>query len=107
MALENFAIIYIFALWVFTLVGVSSYTVAVLLGPGHAQPAGDGVPVPDRRPDHGHVPEHHLLLRGDLTYRLSLNPDDHGIPLTSSAIDSIGAIALMAVIFALGLGAVT
>ena len=41
------------------------------------------------------------------TYRLSLNPDDHGIPLTSSAIDSIGALALMGVIFALGLGVVT
>ena len=33
-ALENFAIIYLFALWVFALVGISSYTVAVLLGLG-------------------------------------------------------------------------
>ena len=31
-AMENFAIIYIFALWVFTLLGISSYAVGLLLG---------------------------------------------------------------------------
>ncbi len=61
-ALENFAIIYLFALWVFALVGISSYTVAVLLGLGTPSllemvflslTAG----LIDRD-----VPEHHLLL---------------------------------------------
>jgi mgtE-like transporter len=106
-ALENFAIIYIFALWVFVLVGISAYAVAIFLGLGTPS-----------------LPQMLLLsLTAGLitvtflniisyyvavaTYRLSLNPDDHGIPLTSSAIDSIGAVALMAVIFALGLGVVT
>ena len=37
------------------------------------------------------------------TYRLRLDPDDHSIPLTSSAIDSVGAIALMTFILIFGL----
>jgi mgtE-like transporter len=38
-----------------------------------------------------------------LTFRMSLDPDDHSIPLTSSAIDSVGAVALMIFIVVLGL----
>jgi len=38
-----------------------------------------------------------------LTYRFSLDPDDHSIPLTSSAIDSVGAVALMVFIVIMGL----
>jgi mgtE-like transporter len=37
------------------------------------------------------------------TYRMRLDPDDHSIPLTSSAIDSVGAIALMGFIVVFGL----
>jgi mgtE-like transporter len=104
-AFENFAIIYIFAMWVFTLVGVSTYVVSILLGLG--------------TPNLGELI--FLSLTAGLitvtalniisyyvavaTYRLSLNPDDHGIPLTSSAIDSIGAIALMSMVIILGFGA--
>lgn len=103
-ALENFAIIYVFALWVFTLVGVSSFFVAGLLGLS-SPPLGDMVVL--------------SLLAGLITvtvlnliayyvsvatYRLNLDPDDHSIPLTSSAIDSIGAFALMGVIVLIGLG---
>jgi len=103
-ALENFAIIYVFALWVFTLVGVSSYVVAGLLGLG-SPPLLDMVVL--------------SLLAGLITvtalnliayyvsvvtYRMSLDPDDHSIPLTSSAIDSVGAFALMGVIVLIGLG---
>jgi len=38
------------------------------------------------------------------TYRMNLDPDDHSIPLTSSAIDTIGAFALMGIIVLMGLG---
>jgi mgtE-like transporter len=106
-ALENFAIIYLFALWVFVLVGISSYTVAVLLGLGtpslltmvFLSLVAGLITVTFLN-----IISYYVAV---LTYRLSLNPDDHGIPLTSSAIDSIGALALMGVIFALGLGVVT
>jgi len=37
------------------------------------------------------------------TFMLSLDPDDHSIPVTSSAIDFIGSMALMAIIVAMGL----
>ena len=37
------------------------------------------------------------------TFRMRLDPDDHSIPLTSSAIDSVGAIALMTFIIIFGL----
>ncbi len=106
-ALENFAIIYLFALWVFVLVGISSYTVAVLLGLGtpslltmvFLSLTAGLITVTCLN-----IISYYVAI---YTYRLSLNPDDHGIPLTSSAIDSIGALALMGVIFVLGLGAVT
>jgi len=102
-AIENFAIIYIFAIWVFSLVGVSSYIVAWLMGLS-SPPLMDMLAL--------------SLLAGlvtitflniiayyvsVVTYRLNLDPDDHSIPLTSSAIDSIGALALMGVVVALGL----
>ncbi|WP_019177739.1 magnesium transporter [Methanomassiliicoccus luminyensis] len=104
LALENFAIIYIFSLWVFVLVGISSYVAARLLGLGS--------------PSLGEMV--FLSLAAGLitvtalnfisyyvavyTYKLSLDPDDHSIPLTSSAIDSVGAFALMGVIILMGLG---
>jgi mgtE-like transporter len=106
-AMENFAIIYLFALWVFTLVGISTYTVAVLLGLGTP----DLLTMVFLSLTAGLITVTFLNIISYyvaiFTYRLSLNPDDHGIPLTSSAIDSVGALALMGVIFALGLGAVT
>lgn len=103
-ARENFAIIYVFALWVFTLVGVSSYAVAWIMGLG-SPPLWDIVVL--------------TLLAGLITvtflnivayyvavatYRLNLDPDDHSIPLTSSAVDMIGSFALIGVILLMGLG---
>ena len=103
-ARENFAIIYIFALWVFTLVGVSSYAVAWLMGLS-SPPLWDMVAL--------------TLVAGLITvtalnivayyvavstYRLNLDPDDHSIPLTSSAVDMIGSFALIGVILLMGLG---
>ena len=100
---ENFAIIYIFSLWVFTLVGVTSYLVAVLLGLGTPSLVQMVV----------------LSLAAGLitvtilnfisyyvaiyAYKFGLDPDDHSIPLTSSAIDAVGAISLMVMIILLNL----
>jgi mgtE-like transporter len=102
-AWENFAIIYIFSLWVFTLVGVTSHFVAVVLGMGSP----------------GLLEMVLLSLSAGLitvtvlnfisyyvaiyTYRFALDPDDHSIPLTSSAIDAVGAISLMVMIILLSL----
>jgi len=102
-ALENFAIIYIFSIYVFLLVGLSSFVVASLLGLA--------------------VPSLWTLLALSMlaglitvtvlnlisyyvaitSFRFRLDPDDHSIPFTSSAIDFIGAAALMLCIVALGL----
>lgn len=103
-ARENFAITYVFALWVFTLVGVSSYAVAWLMGLD-SPPLWDMVVL--------------TLVAGLITvttlniiayyvavvtYRMNLDPDDHSIPLTSSAVDMIGSFALIGVILLMGLG---
>jgi mgtE-like transporter len=100
---ENFAIIYIFSIWVFTLVGVTSHFVAEILGMGSP----------------GLLEMVLLSLAAGLitvtvlnfisyyvaiyTYRFALDPDDHSIPLTSSAIDAVGAISLMVMIILLNL----
>lgn len=102
LALENFAIIYVFALWVFTLVGVTAYIVALALGLGSPSFWGlVGI----------------SLLAGMLTvtvlnlisyyvavytFKFNLDPDDHSIPITSSAIDFVGAIFFIAVVVLIG-----
>jgi len=100
--IENFAIILILSLWVFTLVGISSHLVALLLG---LSSPGIWVMILIS------------LLAGfltivaltiisyyiaTLTFHFSLDPDNHSIPLTSSAIDFIGAIFLMEALFLIG-----
>ena len=37
------------------------------------------------------------------TYRLGLDPDNYGVPLLTSSMDLIGALALIAAILALGI----
>ncbi len=102
-AMENFAIIYIFALWVFTLLGISSYAVGLLLGLA-SPPLWEMVFLSLTA---GLVTVSVLNIIAYyvavLTYRFSLDPDDHSIPLTSSAIDSVGAVALMVFIVIMGL----
>jgi len=102
-ALENFAIILVFAFYVFTLVGVSTYAVAWLLGLS-SPPLLDLLVL--------------SLFAGMITvavlnlisyyvattaFKYNLDPDDHSIPFTSSSIDFIGAVALMMCIVVLGI----
>jgi mgtE-like transporter len=88
---------------VFTLVGLSSYVVAVLLNLG--TPPLEQMVLLTLVAGLVTVTALNLISYyvAVLTFRLSLDPDDHSIPLTSSAIDSIGAIALMVFIVVFGL----
>jgi mgtE-like transporter len=100
---ENFAIIYIFSLWVFTLVGVSSHFVAILLGlssPGLLEMILLSLSAGLITVTILNFISYYVAI---YTYRFALDPDDHSIPLTSSAIDAVGAISLMMMIIVLSL----
>ena len=100
---ENFAIIYIFSVWVFTLVGVTSHFVAVILGmgsPGLAEMVLLSLAAGLITVTVLNFISYYVAI---YTYRFALDPDDHSIPLTSSAIDAVGALALMLMIVLLSL----
>ncbi len=100
---ENFAIIYIFSIWVFTLVGVSSHFVAELLGlssPGLVEMVLLSLSAGLITVTALNFISYYVAI---FTYRFALDPDDHSIPLTSSAIDAVGAISLMVMIILLNL----
>jgi mgtE-like transporter len=103
-ARADFRLIAVFAVPVFTLLAVSSDLVSLLLGlesPGTVRMVG-------------------ISLIGGLlamtacvaityygaiaAYRLGLDPDNHGIPLVTSSMDLIGAVALIFAIVILGVG---
>jgi mgtE-like transporter len=100
---ENFAIIYIFSIWVFTLVGVTSHFVAVILGlgsPGLLQMVLLSLSAGFVTVTILNFISYYVAI---YAYKFGLDPDDHSIPLTSSAIDAIGAISLMVMIILLKL----
>ena len=92
-----------YAIPVFFLLGVSADIAALVAGlevPG--QPRDDrGV---DAR---GRVATTFAVLVGFYgavaAHRLGLDPDNHGIPIVTSSLDLLGAVALILVIVALGL----
>lgn len=102
LALENFAIIYIFAIWVFTLVGVTAYIVALALGLG--SPSFLGLLGISLFAGLLTVTVLNLISYyvAVYTFRSNLDPDDHSIPLTSSAIDFVGAMFFIAVVVLVG-----
>jgi len=98
MALENFAIIYVFSIWVFVLVGISAHVVSLLLGlssPGLLTMIILSLIAGIITVTILNLISYYVAV---YTYRFALDPDDHSIPLTSSAIDSVGAAALMGVV---------
>ncbi len=102
LALENFAIIYIFAFWVFTLVGVTAYIVALALGlesPSLSGLVGISLLAGMLTVTVLNLISYYVAI---ITFRFNLDPDDHSIPLTSSAIDFVGAVFFIAVIVLLG-----
>ena len=100
---ENFVIIYIFSLWVFTLVGVTAHFVAVILGlgsPGLLQMVVLSLSAGFITVTVLNFISYYVAI---YAYRFGLDPDDHSIPLTSSAIDAVGAISLIVMIILLKL----
>ena len=100
---ENFAIIYIFSIWVFTLVGVTAHFVSVLIGlnsPGLTEMVLLSLSAGLITVTVLNFISYYVAI---YTYKFALDPDDHSIPLTSSAIDAVGAISLMAMIILLNL----
>jgi mgtE-like transporter len=101
--LENFAIIFIFALWVFTWASIITHFVSLALGlnsPGLLAMITLGLVAGLVTVAVLNILSYYVAIT---TFMFSLDPDDHSIPVTSSAIDFIGSLALMGVIVALGL----
>jgi mgtE-like transporter len=103
LARENFAIIYLFSLWVFTLVGVTAYLVGTLLN--LASPPLLEMVLLSLTAGLLTVTVLNVLSYyvAELTFHYSLDPDDHSIPLTSSAIDFAGSICLIGMLVLFGL----
>jgi len=102
LALENFAITYIFALWVFTLVGVTAYIVAMAMGlgsPSFLELVGISLAAGMLTTTVLNLLSYYVAV---YTFRFNLDPDDHSIPLTSSAIDFVGAVFFIAVVALFG-----
>jgi mgtE-like transporter len=100
---ENFAIIYIFALWVFTFVSIATHFVCLVIGlasPGLLAMISLGLVAGLITVTVLNFLAYYVAVT---TFMFSLDPDDHSIPVTSSAIDFIGSLALMGVIVAFGL----
>ena len=103
LAFENFAITYVFGIFAFTLIGVATFVVGGLLGM-QSPPLSTMIVL--------------SLIAGMIsttilsilayylsiaTFRMSLDPDDHTIPLITSMIDVFGVGAFVATILLLGL----
>lgn len=103
LAFENFAITYVFGIFAFTLIGVATFVVGGLLGM-QSPPLSTMIVL--------------SLIAGMIsttilsilayylsiaTFRMSLDPDDHTIPLITSMIDVFGVVAFVATILLLGL----
>ncbi len=101
---ENFMIIYVFAVWVFMIVGVFAHLVAGLIGvssPGLGNMVLLSLTAGVLTVTILNIISYYVAM---MTFRFSLDPDTHSIPLTSSSIDFFGAAFLMSVIVLLGLG---
>lgn len=100
--IENFIIIGILALWVFTLVGISAHFVSMLLNlssPGLSLMILISLVAGFLTIIVLMVISYYIAV---ITYRFSLDPDNHSIPLTSSSIDFVGAFFLMEVMILFG-----
>ena len=103
LAFENSAITYVFGIFAFTLIGVATFVVGGLLGM-QSPPLSTmivlsliaGMISPTIRS----ILAYYLSIA---TFRMSLDPDDHTIPLITSMIDVFGVVAFVATILLLGL----
>jgi len=100
--LENFAILYIFSIWVFVLIGIFAHVVSIALGfasPGLWELVLLSLTAGLCTVTALNVISYYVAV---YTFRFSLNPDSLSIPLTSSSIDLIGTVLLMGFLMILG-----
>jgi mgtE-like transporter len=103
LAVENFLISYVLSLWVFIVVGITSHFTALLLGlgsPGLLMMVALSLVAGMLTVTILNVLSYYVAV---YTFRLSLDPDDDSIPLTSSTIDFLGALCLIGVMLLLGM----
>jgi mgtE-like transporter len=103
-ALLDFSIVFLFAISVFTLVGVSSDLVARLFGlasPGSLRVIEISLFAGFIATCAAVVVAYYSAVA---TYRLGLDPDNHGIPIITSSMDLIGAVAIILALLVFGLG---
>ena len=100
---EDFLLIYMYAVPVFFLLGVSADIAAAVVGlksPGSVEMIALSMIA-------GFIATTFAVLVGFYgavaAHRLGLDPDNHGIPIVTSSLDLLGAFALILVIVALGL----
>ena len=100
---EDFLLVYMYAIPVFFLLGVSADIAALVVGlksPGSLEMIAVSMLA-------GLIATTFAVLVGFYgavaAYRLGLDPDNHGIPIVTSSLDLLGAFALILVIVALGL----
>lgn len=103
LALLDSSIVLLFGLWVFVLVGVGAHYASIALG--FASPGlGDMIKVGLIA---GLMTTAVLLIFAYyvavLTYRVGLDPDNHGVPLVTSASDLLAVLALIAALVIVGL----
>jgi mgtE-like transporter len=103
-AVLDFSLIFLLAISVFTLVGISADLVARVFGlatPGALRVVGVSLLG-------GFMATCAAVLlayySAAATYRLGLDPDNHGIPIITSSMDLIGAIAIVLALLVFGLG---
>jgi mgtE-like transporter len=103
-ALLDFSLIFLLGVSVFTLVGVSADLVGRVFGlatPGALRVVGVSLLG-------GFMATCAAVLlayySATATYRLGLDPDNHGIPIITSSMDLIGAIAIVLALLVFGLG---
>ena len=100
---EDVLLVYLYAVPVFLLLGVSADIASAIVGltsPGVFEMIGVSMIA-------GAIATTFAVLVGFYgavaSYRLGLDPDNHGIPIVTSSLDLLGALALILAIVALGL----
>ena len=103
LAVENFLISYVLSLWVFVVVGITSHFTALILGlgsPGLLMMVALSLAAGMLTVTILNALSYYIAV---YTFKFSLDPDDDSIPLTSSAIDFLGALCLIGVMLLFGI----
>lgn len=103
LALLDSSIVALFGLWVFVLVGVGAHYASVALGfasPGLGDMVQIGLLAGLMTTSALMIFAYYIAV---LTYRVGLDPDNHGVPLVTSASDLMAVLALITSLVAVGL----